>query len=63
MFYLGGRYIKKKKKIKNEFPVGFWNVSRPNISIDEVLKDVTPISYNSKEKGKIVIYSSKEKNK
>ena len=55
--------MKKNKKIKNEFPVGFWNVSRPNISIDEVLKDVTPISYNSKEKGKIVIYSSKEKNK
>ena len=63
MFYLGGSYMKKNKKIKNGFPGGFWNVSRPNVSIDEVLKDVTPINYNLKEKGKIVIYSSKEKSK
>jgi len=55
--------MKKNKKIKNGFPGGFWNVSRPNVSIDEVLKDVTPINYNLKEKGKIVIYSSKEKSK
>lgn len=50
---------KEKKDIKNSFPKGFFEVSRPKVTLKEVLQDVTPIKWEKKSK-KTLVYSPKE---
>lgn len=55
----------KKNNQKPKFPDGFWNILRPEISLEEALKDVTRINFKKalkdKKNGKeIIIHSPKE---
>lgn len=51
---------KENKKMKKEFPKGFFSIPRPTISIEKALEDITPIEW--KKNGKeILVHSAKEK--
>ena len=46
---------------KNKFPKDFFSKSMQNISLEEALKDVTPINWVKKEDEDIIVYSVREK--
>ena len=44
--------MKEKDNQKPKFPDGFWNIPRPEISLQEALKDVTQINWEKALKDK-----------
>lgn len=57
---LQGGYSMKEKSVK--IPKDFWEKERPQVTLEEALKDVTPIEWKHKKNENIVVYSVKEKN-
>lgn len=50
---------KKERKVK--FPKNFFNTSRPNVSLEETLKDITPIKWQHDNKKEVIVHLTHKK--